>query len=65
MAWRRAHEQELRALAGEWVIVEGEELIAHGQDPARLVAQARAKGVRVPYIFFVEPSAEKTAKLGL
>jgi tRNA A-37 threonylcarbamoyl transferase component Bud32 len=47
------------------VIVEGEQLISHGQDPARLVDEARARGIRVPYIFFVEPSAENTVKLGL
>lgn len=65
MAWRRAHEQELRELVGQWVIVEGDELIAHGPDPGALVAAARARGIRVPYVFFVEPSGESTAKLGL
>ncbi len=65
LAWRRAHEHELLALAGEWVIVEGEELIAHGHDPGRLVAEARARGIQVPYVFFVEPSGENTVRLGL
>ncbi|MGH8732901.1 MAG: DUF5678 domain-containing protein [Burkholderiales bacterium] len=64
MAWRRAHEQELGNLVGQWVIVEGDELIAHGPDPGALVAAARVRGIRVPYVFFVEPFGEDTAKLG-
>lgn len=64
MAWRRAHEQELRNLVGHWAIVEGDELIAHGPDPGALVAAARVRGIRVPYVFFVEPFGEDTAKLG-
>jgi Family of unknown function (DUF5678) len=65
LSWRRAHEQKLREFVGQWVIVEGEELIAHGPDPAPLVAAARARGIRIPYIFFVEPSGENTVRLGL
>lgn len=64
MAWRRAHEQELRNLVGQWAIVEGDELIAHGPDPGALVAAARVRGIRVPYVFFVEPFGDDTAKLG-
>lgn len=64
MAWRRAHEPELGNLVGQWVIVEGDELIAHGPDPGALVAAARVRGIRVPYVFFVEPFGEDTAKLG-
>ncbi len=64
IAWRRAHEQELRALVGQWVILEGDELIANGPDPRALVAAARARGIQVPYLFFVEPAGENV-KFGL
>jgi len=64
IAWRRAHEHELRALAGQWVILEGDELIARGPDPRPLVATARARGIQVPYLFFVEPAGENV-KFGL
>jgi hypothetical protein len=64
IAWRRAHEHELRALAGQWVILEGDELIASGPDPRPLVATARARGIQVPYLFFVEPAGENV-KFGL
>jgi predicted DNA-binding antitoxin AbrB/MazE fold protein len=65
IAWRRAHEQELRALAGQWVILEGEELIANGPDPRALVVAARAKGVHVPYLFLVEDAGDNAVKFGL
>lgn len=47
------------------MIVEGEELVAHGPDPAAIVATARTRGIRVPYLFFVEPADEGVVKLGL
>lgn len=65
LAWRRAHEDVLRRLAGDWVIVEGEELIAHGPDPVRLVADAKARGIQIPYVFFVEASGGDIVKMGL
>lgn len=65
MAWREAHEQALRELVGQWVIVEGNDLIAHGPDPVPLVVAARARGIRVPYLFFVEPSEQYTVRFGL
>ena len=54
-AWCRAHLPELRRLAGHWIVVEGQELIAYDRDPGRVLHQARAKGVRVPYLVFVHP----------
>jgi hypothetical protein len=46
LEWRRTHGEVLRAFAGEWVVLEGEEIIAHGDDPIRVVAEARAKGIK-------------------
>lgn len=65
LAWRRTHEPELRALEGQWVVVEGERMVANAANAAEVVAQARAQGIKVPYIFFVEPIRPKTARLGL
>jgi hypothetical protein len=47
------------------VIVEGEELVAHGRDPAPLVARARARGIRVPYLFFIDSAEEDVYRIGL
>ncbi len=53
--WLRAHPEELRKCAGEYVIVEGTEIIAHGKEPAELFEIAQRRGVKIPYIFFVQP----------
>ena len=55
--WRQAHGEVLRNYSGQWIVLEGEEIVAHGKDPCRVVAQARAKGIRIPYIFYVGKAA--------
>lgn len=65
IAWRRSNEETLRALAGQWVVVEGEKLIAHGDDPLTVVQEARARGVHSPYVFYVEAPCGDVATIGL
>lgn len=65
LAWRREHQELLRAYAGQWVVLDGDQLVAHGPDPAALVAEARTRGIRVPYVFFVEVHAADVVSLGL
>jgi hypothetical protein len=66
LEWIQTHPDEMHRLAGEWVVLEGEELIAHGNTATRVAASARRKGIAVPFIFFVEsPEAEGTAHFGL
>jgi hypothetical protein len=57
--WRRNHADDLRAFQHEWVVLEGEQIVAHGRDPVRVVEEARALGVRNPYVFFVESSDQE------
>jgi len=64
-AWRQANGDVLRAYAGQWLVLEGEEIVASGADPAELVRQARARGIGSPYLFFVEPSEPGVVKIGL
>lgn len=64
-AWRRAHREVLEGYAGQWVVLEGEEIIAHGEDPARLVEIARQRGIEVPYVFYVDPPRPRVVKIGL
>jgi len=65
LAWRRDHLELLRAHAGQWVVLESDQLVAHGPDPAALVAEARTRGIRVPYVFFVDARADDVVSLGL
>ena len=64
-AWCRTHQEALLACAGQWVVLEGEEIVVHGDDPVELVTQARNQGIRSPYIFFVEPPQPGVFKIGL
>ncbi len=63
--WRRSHGDLLRTYAGQWVVLEGEEIVAHGDSMTRLVEQARAQGIRIPYVFFVEESRPNVVTIGL
>jgi len=51
---------------GQWVVLEREEIVSHGDDAGEVVAAARRKGVEVPYIFRVVPDYGKNvATIGL
>ena len=64
--WIETHADEMRRLAGEWVVLEGAGLVAHGKNATRVVASARRKGIKVPFVFYVEsPDVEPTAHFGL
>jgi len=65
LEWCRTHAEVLRQFAGQWVVLEGEEIIAHGEEPLQIVAEARAKGIQVPYIFYVEDTDAKVVRMGL
>lgn len=66
LQWMRSHRQELADLAGEWVVVEGEALVAHGKDLLLVVQEAKAKGIRVPFLQHIESRRSKgTGYIGL
>jgi len=66
-AWRRSHRDLLQErYAGEWAVLEGEEILAHGKDAVTAVEEAKAKRVAVPYVFFVQPPREPgVVRIGL
>src|SRR5580692_10167458 len=53
--WMHNHPEELRKRAGEYVVIEGRRIVAYSKDAAVAVQTARRRGVKVPFIFFVEP----------
>jgi hypothetical protein len=65
LEWRRNHSETLEAFANQWVVLEGEQIVAHGEDPVQVINEAKSKGVRTPYIFFVEPKTENVSAIGL
>lgn len=50
LAWLAANEEEY---AGEWVFLDGDRLVAHGDDPLRFREIACAEGIEVPFIVHV------------
>jgi hypothetical protein len=66
MEWIRTHTDVLHRYAREWVCLEGEKIVADGRDVTRVVASARRKGVKIPYVLYVEePRGEDVAYMGL
>ncbi len=65
LEWRRTHREELLQYAGRDVVLEGEKIIAHGPDPRRVLAEAQAKDIPIPYIFFVDDAPEDASRTGL
>jgi hypothetical protein len=48
--WLRAHGQEY---CGQWVALNGEELLSHGSDARGVRDEARAKGVQTPLMVHI------------
>ncbi len=48
--WLRIHGQEY---SGQWVALDGEELLSHGPDARKVRDEARAKGVQIPLMVHV------------
>lgn len=54
-AWVDAHRDEY---LGQWVAVEGDNLVAHGDNPREVYLAARDSGIEVPYLVRVENREE-------
>jgi len=44
--------------AAQWIALEGEQIIANGQNLREVIQQARAQGVPSPYVFYVQSNTE-------
>lgn len=64
-AFCREHLEELRALGGQWVVIEGSRLVEHDVDPVRAVDRARRRGIASPYVFFVPAQPSASIQMGL
>lgn len=65
LEWRQTHTAELRRYENQWVVLEGEEIVAHHSNAAQAIRQAKSRGIRTPYIFFVEPESDDSVRIGL
>jgi len=53
--WLKQHRHEF---IGNWVVLDGDRLVGSGDDPGPIVAQARAEGVRIPFVEFIKDESE-------
>jgi hypothetical protein len=55
MQWLAQHKAEY---AGQWLALDGDRLLSHGEDPHKVRAEARAMGVETPFVVFAEDPGE-------
>lgn len=65
LEWRRTHAETLKQYKNEWLVLEGEQIIAHGADPVQVIQEAKRNGIVKPYIFFVEQEGDNVVRIGL
>ena len=63
--WMNKHPEKLRPYAGEYVVVEGTKVIAHSTDAAAAIQTAKRRGVRIPFILFLEVPDPNLIRIGL
>jgi hypothetical protein len=65
---RRTEEErtaKLQRFAGRWIVLERDEVVLAAESASEEAAVARARGIKVPHLLFVEPISRNTAKMGL
>ena len=53
IAWINSHQEEVSALEGKWVAIEGEQLIAAAPELKEVLRVAKGKGIDKPLVFKV------------
>jgi hypothetical protein len=53
--WLKQHRHDY---IGTWVVLDEDRLVGYGDDPRPIVAQARAQGVRIPFVEFIRDESE-------
>ncbi len=64
MEWMRTHADELRKLEGNWVVIEGSELVAYSSDFHEAFQKAKSGGVDIPFISYI-PTLDEEPLMGI
>lgn len=48
--WLSSHATELANYQGQWIAIEGNEIVAYGSDEVEVEIRAREKGIKVPFL---------------
>lgn len=59
LLWLQTHRAELQQFVGQWIVLEGDQIVARGADPVEVVREARAKGIRRPFVHRVQRGRTK------
>ena len=43
---------------GKWIVLDGERLIGFGENPVSIVKKARAEGVKIPFVRFIDDTSK-------
>lgn len=62
LRWLQTNRELLRTYASQWIVLEGETIVAAGVDPAAVVRAARRSGIRIPFVHYVD--AEESLATG-
>jgi hypothetical protein len=58
LQWLKEHTAEVERLAGKWITIEDDKLIAEGDSFDAVYEAARKMGVQIPFIFLVPPNED-------
>ena len=61
MAWLEENARELGQHQGEWLLIQGPELIAHSRDFAVLRVAIRERQIGSPFVYYVPTDEESNA----
>ncbi len=53
--WLQEHQHEY---VGQWIVLDGDRLVGNGNDPLPIAEQAKAQGVKIPFVHFVRDESE-------
>ena len=53
LEWLEGQADLLQSLAGNWIVVEGAELITAGPDYREVIREARGKGISIPFVLYL------------
>ncbi len=65
LRWLSENRAQLNAYGGQWLILEGDCMVAHGSDYLEVLREAREKGVVVPFAYRVPESESEVVWMGL
>jgi hypothetical protein len=58
MRWIENNKDFLETLSSNWIVVEGYQLVAYSKDFSIALTQAKEKGVKVPFVYFIPESKQ-------